>query len=228
LTLQPETIVLPIPDGRTATALLFGGHEKPRPALIIIHEWWGVNDEMRDQAARFSKEGFVTLVPDLYFGSWTTDQERAAQLSSEMKTAVSMEIVRSAVNALAEDRRTTKRIGITGFCLGGGMALAAACTVPGIGAAVPFYGTPRDEFLHFSKDTPPIQGHYAKYDDYVDGDRVARIQRTALDANTRFDVFFYEAGHAFLRRSDPAVHDRPSAELAWGRAVTFLHTHLGE
>jgi carboxymethylenebutenolidase len=224
---NPDTLVLTLPDGRTTNALLFSNDGIPRPGLIVVHEWWGVNEDIRDQAVRFSREGFTALVPDLYFGKTASAADQAEKLSSEMKTSVSMQIIGAAVRALATDPRTTGRVGVTGFCLGGAMALAAACTIPGLLAAVPFYGTPRDEFIRFSKETPPIQGHYAKEDVWVDADRVERIRKSALDAGATFEIYFYDAGHAFLRRGDPTVYDAPSADAAWGRAAAFLRRHLG-
>jgi carboxymethylenebutenolidase len=223
---MPETLTLSIPDGRTTTATLHLPAKLPAPAVIVVHEWWGVNADIQEHAARFAAEGFVAVVPDLYFGESTSDAGRAMELSSAMKTATSMQIVEAAVKALAGDGRCTGKVGITGFCLGGGQALAAACTVPGIAAAVPFYGSPLDAFVRFSKDTPPIQGHYAKSDPFVDPERVRRIHASAEAAGARYELHFYDGGHAFLRRSEPSTYHAPSAELAWPRAVDFLRREL--
>jgi carboxymethylenebutenolidase len=221
-----QTLTLSLPDGRTTSATLHLPAKLPAPAVVVLHEWWGVNADIHEHAGRFADEGFVGVVPDLYFGESTTDPARAMELSSEMKTAVSMQIVEAAVQALSKDPRTNGKVGITGFCLGGGQALAAACTVPGIAAAVPFYGTPPDAFLRFSPHTPPIQGHYAKVDGFVDPERVRRIVASAEAAGARFELHFYDGGHAFLRRGDPSVFHAPSAELAWSRAVEFLRREL--
>ncbi len=133
-----------------------------------------------------------------------------------------MDKIAGAVGFLAP---THSKIGITGFCLGGSMALAAALNVKGIAAAVPFYGTPREEFAQFKGDAPPILGHYAKSDPFVRAERVRELEARAEAAGDRFEVHFYEGGHAFMRKGHPE-YDAPSAELAWSRTLAFFRARL--
>jgi len=197
---------------------------KPGPAVILVHEWFGINDDMRRMAARFAAEGYVAMLVDLYGGRSATTHEEAMALSSAMKTSDAMQIIAGAVAYL--HGRGSAKVAITGFCLGGGMALAAACNVPGIDAAVPFYGTPKEEFVKLSKSLPPILGHYAKNDAHVSFERVQGIQKRAAELGARFALHGYDGGHAFMREADPNAYHEPSATLAWARTVAFLRETL--
>lgn len=223
------TIALALPDGRTASlALHLPAGDAPAPAVLVVQEWWGVNADLHAHAERLAEAGFLAAIPDLYFGEVTTDPARALALMMEMKTETSMAIVAAARDALAHHPRMAGKLGITGFCLGGGMAIAAACTVPGIAAAVPFYGIPREDFLTFSPSTPPISGHYGATDGMITPDKIRAVQARAHAAGAPFELHVHEgAGHAFLRRADPKVFVAAAAETAWREALAFLHAHLG-
>jgi carboxymethylenebutenolidase len=199
--------------------------EGKAPSLIVVHEWWGVNDDIRAICDRFAAEGFLALAVDLYAGKVTEDPNEAMALLTDMKTERSMKVVAAAVDFLRAHPRSNGKVGITGFCMGGAMSIAAACTVPGIGAAAPFYGIPRSEFVDFSAKRPPIQGHYGANDGMILPDNVRAVAAKATGESS-FEVFFYEAGHAFMRAKDPSVYDEASSKLAWSRAVPFLKKHL--
>ena len=217
-----EKIMFPTSLGETHGELALPA--KAGPAIILVHEWWGINADMRRLADRFAAEGFVAMLVDLYGGREATTGEEAMALSSEMKTANAMQIIAGAVTYL--HGRGSAKVGVTGFCLGGGMALAAACTVPGIDAAVPFYGTPKEEFVKITKDLPPILGHYAKNDAHVSFERVQGIQQKATEAGAHFELHGYDGGHAFMREADPKAYHEPSATLAWTRTLAFLRKNL--
>lgn len=208
-------------------ALSLPSGDGPAPSVVIIHEYWGLNDEVRAQADRFAREGFVALAVDLYGGVVTIDPSEAARLSSEMKTEDAIRIIGLAVDFLKNHARANGKVAVTGFCLGGGQAIAAVCNVPGIDAAVPFYGTPPDRFIDFTKTRSPILGHYASKDAYIDRARVEGIAERARGAGVPFELHFYEAGHAFMRIGDASTYDAEAATLAWSRTTSFLHEKLG-
>lgn len=195
-------------------------------ALIVIHEWWGLNDETRAMADRLASEGFLALAVDLYRGAVTADPAEAMRLSSAMKTEEALDDLRGAIAALASHERSNGKVGVTGFCLGGAVTLSAAFQVEGLSAALPFYGNPRADLVDFAKKTPPIQGHFAKRDTFVDAARTRAIADGVNAAGGSFELFVYEANHAFMRVGDDTAYDAPSAELAWSRAIPFLHAHL--
>lgn len=220
-----ETLRFDTPHGPQLAPLHLPPSGDATRALVVLHEWFGVNADIQRLCGRFAAAGFAAVAVDLYAGKVTTEDSVAMQLSSEMKTADSMITIQAAVKALAA--RGARAIGITGFCLGGGQTLAASCNVEGLAAAVPFYGTSRDEFLAFGAGTPPILGHFADKDPFVLRERVETIRDRARAAGVSIEVHFYEGGHAFMREADPRAYHAPSAELAWSRTLAFLGQHLG-
>lgn len=225
----------PLPRAATIgrmSNVTFGGSKsevfegpKAAPAVIVVHEWWGLNDDIRRLCERFRAEGFTALAVDLYAGKSTKDQSEAASLANEMKTTEAMATIGEAAKWLAANG--APKIGITGFCLGGGMALAAACTVDGLAAAVPFYGIPKADFIRFGKTTPPICGHYSKTDAWASLERANAIAEQAKQAGATFELHAYDGPHAFMRESDPKAYHEASAKAAWARTVEFLHAKLG-
>ena len=197
---------------------------KSAPAVIVVHEWWGINDDIRRLCGRFQKEGYTALAVDLYGGKSTKVEAEAASLANEMKTSEAMQTIGEAVKYL--HAHGAAKVAITGFCLGGGMALAAACTVDGIAAAVPFYGIPKADFLRFSATTPPIMGHYSKDDAWASLERIQAIAADAKKAGANVVIHPYDGPHAFMRESAPTVFHPASACAAWDRTVEFLRAQL--
>src|SRR4029077_15096840 len=142
-----------------------GGSGKS-PALVVVQEWWGVNDHVRSLVDRFAAEGFLAFAPDLFHGKTTKDPKEAAGLLQALDWGKAVAEVAGAVAMLAAHPRCSGKVGITGFCMGGAVSLAAAANVPGLSASVPFYGIP-DASTDFSRVACPIQGHYAKKDEYI-------------------------------------------------------------
>ncbi|MCA9607480.1 MAG: dienelactone hydrolase family protein [Myxococcales bacterium] len=195
------------------------------PGLVVCHEWWGLNDEIGAQCERFAAEGFVAMAPDLYGQPPTTDEARAMELASGLVTEDAMERVAASVRALSA-RTGGRKVGVTGFCLGGAMSFAAAASVPGISAAVPFYGNARSDYMVAKRMRCPIQAHFAEDDPYARAEPAVNLARDVRTAGGRMDLFFYEAGHAFMRKSDPSAYHEPSATKAWARAIEFLRHEL--
>lgn len=225
---MPNDTQFPTPaGGLTLGALALPRSDAPAPGLVICHEWWGLNDDMRSLAERFAADGFIALAVDLYAGRVTTEESEAFALANELSTLDAMTVVQGARDFLAGHARCNGKVGVTGFCLGGAMALAAACNVEGLSAALPFYGLPRAEYADWSRARIPIQGHYAKQDAFVTPERAQTAHEAALAAGATFELHFYDAGHAFMRQGDPRAFHAESAALAWSRATSFLHQHLG-
>lgn len=197
------------------------------PGLIVIHEWWGLNDDVRSICDRFAREGFMALAPDLYHGESATDPADAMVLMQKLSTASAMQDIRAAHARLTSDPRCSGKIGITGFCMGGAMTFAAATSVDGIAAAVPFYGIPVPGYFDPAKVKCPIQAHFAKNDDFADPSRAAAFGDQVKALGGSMELYVYDAGHAFMRERDAAVHHAPSAAAAWARTLEFLREQLG-
>lgn len=210
-------------DGELATP---GGDGKV-PGLIVVHEWWGMNDDIRRLCDRFAGEGFLALAPDLYHGETATDAAQAGQLMQKLSTAAAMQDVAAALARLRSDPRCSGKVGITGFCMGGAMAFAAATSVDGLEVAVPFYGIPIPGFFDATKVKCPIQAHFAEHDEWAHADRAAKFRDEVVARGGAMELHVYDAGHAFMREGDPDAYHAESAEAAWARAVAFLREKLG-
>lgn len=222
-----QTIQFQKRGGGTVTgALALPRSGERAPGILIAHEWWGLNDNIRSLAERFAAEGFVALAPDLYGGEVTDNPERAGALANAMKTAEAMDILAGGFEYLAHSDRCSGRIGVTGFCLGGAMALAAGCNVAGLSAILPFYGLPMPQHVDWTRVTAPIQGHYAEHDTYVSPDKARATFEAIAAAGKQVELYFYAAGHAFMREGDPSAYNEPAARLAWDRAMAFLRKNL--
>ncbi|MGL3807391.1 dienelactone hydrolase family protein [Paeniglutamicibacter sp. R2-26] len=200
------------------------------PGVIVIQEWWGLTDHIRDVADRLAAEGFVALAPDLMGGWITHDGEEAAQMMSELPAEVGAELLAGAVDYLLSlEAVTSEKVGAIGFCMGGGFVLSlAAQQGEKIAAAVPFYGVGQAVPQVYSGVRAKIQGHYAEADDFYPVD-AARAQEQRIREESGADVtfYYYDAPHAFHNDENPVGNYRPEqARLAWGRAVDFLKRNI--
>ena len=200
------------------------------PAVVVIQEWWGVNDHLKDIAQRFAREGYVALAPDLYSrqGSKVTkDAQEAARLMEGLSSQVGLRDLNAAVNYLkAQPFVERTRIGTVGFCMGGTFALTLATHNSDIKASVPFYGkVPPIETLDYL--LCPILYHYGAKDGWVTKQEVDRLREGLEKFGKPGEVYSYpEAGHAFFNDTRPDAYRAADATLAWQRTLGFLAEHL--
>jgi carboxymethylenebutenolidase len=195
------------------------------PALVVIQEWWGVNDHVRSLVDRFAADGFLAFAPDLYHGKTTKDATEAAGLLQALDWPKAIDEVAGAVAMLASHPRSNGKVGITGFCMGGAVSLAAAANIPELSAAAPFYGIP-DASTDFGRVACPIQGHFGKKDEYIRPDSAIALKSKLEKAGKKVELHFYDAGHAFVNDTRPEAYNAEAAKLAWGRAAAFLKQNL--
>lgn len=200
--------------------------DAPAGAVIVLHEWWGLNAQIAAFLDQLAAEGWLALGLDLYEGEVATEPAQAMALSNRMQTADAIERVRAAQAWLAAHPRSNGRVGLTGFCLGGAITLAAACHVPGLAAAAPFYGLPLPRFADFSRLQAAVQGHYGLHDPILANERVDALEQALQAAGARAQIFRYDAGHAFMREGDPAAFVPEAAASARARLFAFLHAEL--
>lgn len=200
------------------------------PGLIVIQEWWGLTSHIASMTDRFAAEGFVALAPDLYGGKTTHDAEEAGKLMQQLPVDRAARDLSGAVDfLLGRDDVTGKAVGAVGFCMGGGFVLVLAAREGArVGAAVPFYGVV-PEMPDFSGLRAAVQGHFGEKDDFVPVDAVRELSaKIEAESKQRPEMFFYPAGHAFMNDENLlGTYDADQAQVAWGRAVRFLHEHLG-
>jgi carboxymethylenebutenolidase len=215
-----------LPAGmKTATATNAASTNKAA-AVILIQEWWGINDHIRDLAGRYASEGFVCVAPDLYRGKITVDAQEASRLMHELKTEDGMDIIR---RAIAETQRTygITKVGITGYCMGGTFALLAACEIETLGAAAAFYGDiPEEEKL--AQLSVPTLFIAAKHDNWITPSKVKGLEDAARKHHLPVEAISYDADHAFFNDTRPEVYDRVAAQDAWGRVLKLFREQLGQ
>jgi carboxymethylenebutenolidase len=212
----PVSGELAVPEG-TGTA----------PAIVLLQEYWGLNDHIRSLADRFAKEGFLTLAPDLYHGKITKKADEAMKLMQELDGKQAMDDIAGAVAFLASHARSNGKVGVTGFCMGGAYALAAASAIPSLGAVVSFYGIPPAERLDFTAMKMPILKHVARRDQWVTPERAEEIKDKVHAHQGSMRLELYDADHAFMNDTRPEVHAAEAAKLAWDRTIAFFHEYLG-
>jgi carboxymethylenebutenolidase len=217
-------------NGNQAHGYLAKPESGSGPGVIVIQEWWGLDDHMADIVDRFAKEGFVALAPDLFGGKVAHDTDEAGKLMEELPVDQAARDLAGAVDyLLADDSVTSSKVGAVGFCMGGGFVLQlAAQQGDKIGAAVPFYGVGPAVPQEYNGISAPIQGHYGEQDAFYPVDQ-AHEQEQQLKAQTQADVefFYYPAGHAFHNDKDKlGTYDAQSAAQAWQRTVDFLKANL--
>ena len=200
------------------------------PGVIVIQEWWGLTDHVRDVADRLAAEGFVALAPDLFGGSVAHDGAEAAKMMSNLPEEVGAKLLAGAVDyLLGLEAVTSATVGTIGFCMGGGFVLAlAAQQGEKVSAAVPFYGVGQGVPQSYAGVRAKIQGHYANQDSsYPVAQAHAQEEQIRAESGTEVRFFYYDAPHAFHNDENPAGNYRPeAAAVAWGRAVDFLRENI--
>ena len=216
------------PDGRQVQGYLASpAQPQGAPAVVVIQEWWGLNDQIRGVADRLARCGYVALVPDLYRGKSTVEEEEAHHLMEglDFGEAVSQDIA----GAVAYLRQRSAKVGITGFCMGGALTLLALGQNPELAAGVAWYGAPPLEYLDASKFKAPVQGHWATQDAFFPIATVDALEAKLKQAGVHVDFHRYLAQHGFANetaagpgRIAGTQHDPVWAEHAWDRTLTFF------
>jgi carboxymethylenebutenolidase len=212
-------------NGHTASGYL-AKPEGSGPGLIVIQEWWGLNDNIKTIADRFAKAGFVALAPDLYHGEVTSAPDEARRLAMNLQLEQAAKDMSGAVD-FVQKHASSKSVGVIGFCMGGGLALALAAQRPdAIKAATPFYGLPRNPNLNWEGLNAKIQGHYAELDQGIALDNVRALEGQLKALGKDVEILVYEgANHAFFNDVSKAYHPE-AAKLSWERAIKFLSETL--
>jgi carboxymethylenebutenolidase len=223
------------PDGQAAQGWLVepvNAGSTP-PGLVVIQEWWGLNEQIKGAARRFAEAGFRVLVPDLYKGQRTLEAQEAEHLMNGLNFGdAASQNVRGAVQHLKA--LGSPRVGVTGFCMGGALTLLAATMAPEADALAAWYGFPPLEYVDASHITAPLLGHFATQDGFFPIGQLPALEAKLSAAGVAFEFHRYDALHAFANETMlppdcPATnaYHREHAELAWQRTLAFLKQHLG-
>jgi carboxymethylenebutenolidase len=210
----PTTAYVAMPDNADANS----------KAIVLIQEWWGLNDHIKDIAARYAESGFVAIAPDLYRGKVTKDPQEASKLMHNLSTEDGLDTIKCAVEKAKETYGITK-FGITGYCMGGTFALRAACDLEEFSAAVPFYGDIPDEEVLKRLHVPTIF-IAGQRDAWITPAKVAQLETAASKNDLPVEVVSYDADHAFFNDTRTEVYDASAARDAWKRAVSLFNEKL--
>ena len=202
------------------------------PGLVVIQEWWGLVPHIKSVCDRFAAEGFTALAPDLYKGESTTEPDEAGKLMMSLNIDEAAKQMSGAVDYLvASDAVRGDGVGVTGVCMGGGLALVLAARRPdAVRASVPFYGLSPwpDAEPDYSQMTAAVQGHYAEQDGFFPPDAVHGLEKKLHDSGVEAHMFIYPGtDHAFFNDTRPEVYEPNAADQAWDRTLSFLRSKLG-
>lgn len=194
------------------------------PAVVVIHEWWGLQDQIKHTCDRYAEAGFRALGVDLYDGEVAKNAKRAGELmeSLDFKSAA-INIVGGAVHFLKEQSR---HVGVTGYCMGGAVTVLSAACVEGVDAAVSFYGLPDPKSYDNHKISMPFLAHFANRDEWCTPEKAKAFTKAVKSFNKNAQSWFYDADHAFCNERRPEVYSAEAAAQAWERTLAFFKDHL--
>ncbi|MFQ6022674.1 MAG: dienelactone hydrolase family protein [Acidiferrobacterales bacterium] len=217
------------PDGNVKGFLARPADGKTHPALILIHEWWGLNDNIRDNARRFAEQGYVALAVDLYNGEVATTRDKAKELATSVRRNMNAAFanLRHAVDYLKSrpNMVITNRLGSVGWCFGGGWSYQMAKNDLGVKSSIIYYGrfNPKDDL---SKMRATILGHFGEKDRAIKVDNVKEFQAKLKTLSGDHEIYIYpNADHAFANETG-ARYNAQAAQLAWTRTLAFLKKYL--
>jgi carboxymethylenebutenolidase len=227
-----STVSFKRPDGKDVSGYLTEpAQPQGAPAVVVIQEWWGLNDQIRGVAERFAAAGYTALVPDLYRGKSTAEAEEAHHLMTSLNFGdAASQDVRGAVQFL---KGRASKVGVTGFCMGGALTVLSLVLVPEVSAGVVWYGLPPLEFVDASKIKAPMLAHWATQDGAFPIANVDALEAKLRAAGVAYTGMRYLAQHGFAnetaqgpKRLAVTQYDAAWAQLAWDRTFSFFGKHL--
>lgn len=221
----PRGEMIALPDGSRAYRSLPPEHEVGDPAVIVIHEWWGLNRHIKHWADRLAADGYATIAVDLYGGGVAETRDQAMGLMKSVDSAAAEETLSAAYAELAGPGLQADKIGVIGWCFGGGWALQTAIAQPELDAAVVYYGRLVDDRDQLSKIEAPLLGIFGTQDEGIPADAVRAFSETLESMDKTVLIKLYDAQHAFANPSG-AHYDEAHARDAWKTAQGFLAANL--
>ena len=220
------------PDGQSVNGYLAEPADQSHaPGVVVIQEWWGLDSEVKAVADRLAKAGYRALVPDLYRGKLALEAKEAEHLMGDLNFGdAAGQDIRGAVQYLKTNG--SKKVAVTGFCMGGALTVLSACHVPELDGTVVWYGYPPLEYVDAKAITKPMMAHWASHDDFFAISGVDQLDTKLTEANIQHEFYRYDAKHAFAnpkadsRGMPPLQYNEAAANLAWERTMAFLKKNL--
>ena len=220
------------PDGQSVSAYLAEPEQgSNQPAVVVIQEWWGLDEQIKAVADQLAAAGYRVLVPDLYRGKLALEAKEAEHLMGDLNFGdVAAQDIRGAVQHLK--KTGSSKVAVTGFCMGGALTLLSAVNVPELDASVVWYGYPPLEYIDASKIQKPLQAHWALHDEFFPIAGVDQLESNLKAAHVPYTFYRYDAKHAFTnpaadaRQLPPLQYNPVATKEAWERTYAFLKMHL--
>jgi len=219
-----QMITFKRPDGKECNGYLATPAQVDKaPGVVVIQEWWGLNDQIKGVADKLAGLGYRALVPDLYKGKVTLDAAEAQHLMTNLDfgQAASQDI-RGAAQYL---KQSSAKVGVVGFCMGGALTVLAAVFVKDIDAASSWYGFPPEQAADVTKISIPLQLHFAERDASFNPENARTLEAKLREAKVNSESYWYDAEHAFGNETGPK-YNPTAAKLAWDRTIAFFAKHL--
>ncbi|MEQ9439090.1 MAG: dienelactone hydrolase family protein [Cyclobacteriaceae bacterium] len=219
-----EEITFSTPDGQQSTAYYLPAKGSSDKYLFVIHEWWGLNDQIKREAEKLSKDlGQVNVMAlDLYDGKVATNRQQAQQYVQSVSTGRAKAIIEGAIQQAGAEAD----IATIGWCFGGGWSLQATILAGEQAAGcVMYYGMPVQDMKEIQKIDTEVLGIFAEYDGHITPDVVEQFEQNMEKANKEIEVHMYEADHAFANPSGSS-YDEEAARDAYSKTLVFLKAHL--
>lgn len=222
-----EMVTFPA-NGRTGAGYLARASAPGAPGVVVIQEWWGLNDNIKRIADRFAAAGYTALAPDLYHGKVvpTSEPDEAGKMLMALNIGEAAKDLRGALTYLRD--LTGKPVGTVGFCMGGALSLFAACENPdAVAACVDFYGGHPKVQYNLAALKAPVLGLFAERDTFVTPAAVHALDQQLSQLGKPHEFHTYPgADHAFFNDDRPEVYHPQAAEDAWRKVLAFYATHL--
>ncbi len=223
--LKGAVIEFPV-NGQKARGYLSKPEKGSGPGVVVIQEWWGLVENIKNIADRFAASGYVALAPDLYHGEATKSPDEAGKLMMALAIEETEKDLRGASKYLLAES-SGRKLGVVGFCMGGQLALFAASKNEAIGACVDFYGIHPNVKPDYSRIKAPVLGLFAEKDPWVAPPAVEKLEADLKQAGVATDFTIYPGvDHGFFNDTRKEVHDVAAAADAWSRVQTFFAKNL--
>jgi carboxymethylenebutenolidase len=215
-------------NGSQASGYLAVPYKGNGPGVVVIQEWWGLVDHIKDICDRFAGAGYVGLAPDLYHGKTAKSPDEAGKLMMALRIDEAEKDLRGAIQFLLENEATTGgKVGTVGFCMGGALSLYAATKNPQVGACVVFYGGHPNVKPDLPNLQAPLLGIYAERDRSIPPESVRELERQLKALGKSVEVHIYpDTDHAFFNDARPEVYNEKAAADAWRRVLEFFGKYL--
>jgi carboxymethylenebutenolidase len=197
------------------------------PGVILVQEWWGLNDQIKGMADRLASEGFIVLAPDLYHGDMAREPQEAQKLMMALNVEQVAKDLQGAAQALKANGATGNKVGSVGFCMGGQLALYGGTVAPEVGAVVDFYGIHPAVKPDYSQLQGPVLILAGDKDQMAGTEPSRAVEQGIKAAGKQAEVVIYPgADHAFMNEQRPEVYKEDVARDAWDKMLNHLRSNL--